>query len=101
MNRLLTLSAGILLTGLLAAPVFGAQNNPAAAPNGVGQPQNDQGLVQPAQQHVVTDQSNPNDPTLSLDERYRQRIEAKKRAAAMREQLLREAQEQTPAQIPQ
>jgi hypothetical protein len=101
MNKLVTLSAGILLTGLLATPVIAAQNDPAATPNGESQPQNDQVLVQPAQQQVVTDQSNPNDPNLSLDERYKQRIEAKKRAAALREQLLREAQEQTPEQIPQ
>ncbi|MRR54504.1 MAG: hypothetical protein EG822_08340 [Deltaproteobacteria bacterium] len=101
MNRLLTLSAAILLTGLLAAPLFSAQTDPAAAANGVGQPQNEHGLVQPAQEQVVTDQSNPNDPALSLDERYKQRIEAKKRAAAMREQLLRESQEQTPEQAPQ
>jgi len=93
--------AGILLTGLLAAPVAAAQNNPAAAANGKSQHQNNQGLVQPAHQRVVTDQQNPNDPKLSLDERYKQRIAIKKRAAAMREQLLREAQQQTPEQSPQ
>jgi len=98
MNKLLTLSAGILLTGLLAAPIYAEQNDPAATPKSDSQLQNDQVLTQPAQQHIVTDQSNPNDPTLSLDERYKQRIEAKKRAAAMREQMLREAQEQTPPQ---
>lgn len=98
MNKLLTLSAGILLTGLLAAPIYAEQNDPAATPNGENQLQNAQGQTQPAQQQIVTDQSNPNDPALTLDERYKQRIEAKKRAAAMREQLLREAQEQTPPQ---
>jgi len=101
MKKLLTLSAGILLAGFLTAPVNAGQNDPAAVPNGEGQAQNNQGLVQPTQQHVITDQTNPNDPTLSLDERYKQRIEAKKRAAAMREQLLREAQEQSPGQTSQ
>ena len=101
MKKLLTLSAGFLLTGLLTVPVNAGQKDPAAVPNGKGQAQNNQGLAQPNQQHVITDQSNPNDPALSLDARYKKRIEAKKRAAAMREQLIREAQEQTPEQTSQ
>ncbi|MHC1697068.1 MAG: hypothetical protein AB9919_03180 [Geobacteraceae bacterium] len=101
MKKLVTLSAGILLTGLLAAPLNAGQKDPAATPNGKGQVQNRQEPVPPTQQQVVTDQSNPNDPTLSMDARYKQRIEAKKRAAAMREQLLREAQEQAPEQATQ
>jgi hypothetical protein len=73
-------------------------NDPAVTPNEENTVQNDQGLTQQPEQQGTVDQGTPNDPSLSMDARYKQRLENKRRAAEMRQKLMSEGQgqEQTP-----
>jgi hypothetical protein len=76
----------------------GAPSDPAVAPNAENPVQNDQGLTQEPVQQGTVGQVPPNDPSMSMDARYKQRLENKKRAAEMRQKLMSEGQgqEQTP-----
>jgi len=84
----MALTAGMLLSFLLIATV---NAEPAGGPT----PQNVNGK---AQKQGNRGQITPSDPGKSLDARYKKRIEAKKRAAEMRKQMLKENQVQTPQQ---
>lgn len=76
----------------------GAPSDPAVAPNEENPVQNDQGLTQQPEQQGTVGQVTPNDPSMSMDARYKQRLENKKRAAEIRQKLMSEGegQEQTP-----
>jgi ribosome-binding protein aMBF1 (putative translation factor) len=101
MKKILALSLGFLLTGVLTAHVNAEQDGTPAFPNQESQVQSDQGQTQAPEQQGAGSQVTPNDPSMSLDARYKQRIENKNRAAEMRQKLLSEGQEQTPLQTPQ
>jgi hypothetical protein len=81
----------------------GAPSDPAVAPNEENPVQNDQGLTQQPEQQGTVGQVTPNDPSMSMDARYKQRLENKKRAAEMRQKMMSEGQgqEQTPPQASQ
>jgi hypothetical protein len=98
MKKVSAISLGIVLAGLLTAPVNAEQTDPAASSAGQPQVQADQGQPQQSGNKGNSSHAGPKDPSTSLDAQYKKRIEQKKRAAAMREQLLREGQEQTPPQ---
>jgi len=98
MKKVSALSVGILLAGLLAAPVYAEQGDPSAVSNGQPQNQGDQGQPQPSGQGKDRVQVTPYNPKESLDAQYKKRVEQKKRAAAMREQLIRQGQDQAPQQ---
>jgi hypothetical protein len=103
MKKLLALSLGFLLTAVLTAPVNAEQDETPMFPSQESQVQSDQGLTQQPEQQGTVGQVTPNDPSMSMDARYKQRLENKKRAAEMRQKLLSEGegQEQTPPQASQ
>lgn len=76
-----------------------APSDPVVAPNEENPVQSDQELTQQPEQQGTVGQVPPNDPSMSMDERYKQRLENKKRAAEMRQKLMNEGagQEQTPS----
>jgi hypothetical protein len=91
MKKLMALAAGMLLSFLLIATV---NAEPGAGPT----PQNENGKVQKTDVKRNSPRITPNDPGKTLDARYKKRIEAKKRAAEMRKQLLNENQQLAPQQ---
>jgi hypothetical protein len=81
----------------------GAQNDPAVMSNGESQVPADQSQSQAPEPQGTVGQATPTDPSMSLDARYKQRIENKNRAAEMRQKLMSEGEGQalTPQQPPQ
>jgi hypothetical protein len=69
-------------------------SDPAVAPNEENPVQNDQGLIQQPVQQGTGGEGTPNDPSLSMDARYKQRLENKRRAAEMRQKMMSEGQGQ-------
>jgi hypothetical protein len=72
----------------------GTQNEPAATSNGESQVPGDQSQAQVPEPQGTVGQATPTDPSMSLDARYKQRIENKNRAAEMRQKLMSEGQGQ-------
>jgi len=100
MKKLLALSLGFLLTAVLIAPVNAEQDETPAFPSQESQVQSDQGQTPAPEQQGTVDQVTPNDPSMSMDARYRQRLENKKRAAEMRQKMMSEGQVQGQEQAP-